>query len=201
MKKVAVLSMFLIVLGFAAMAQAATVTVYTDYTAWQAAIEVSSPPPFVTENFEDPTLLPGFSITEVNGAGTINAGVYTNIVDDDALGGPRYQIFNYAPGMDAWGGFISLTPGGPGSSIDVYINDFTQFVMNIPNTAIGEFFGFTSDMTFTGVLFKEGPGSAQETYFSVDMSISPIPIPPTALLMGGGLLGLVGLGWRRRKSN
>jgi hypothetical protein len=26
-----------------------------------------------------------------------------------------------------------------------------------------------------------------------------VPIPPTALLMGGGLLGLVGLGWRRRQ--
>jgi hypothetical protein len=26
------------------------------------------------------------------------------------------------------------------------------------------------------------------------------PIPPTALLLGGGLLGLVGLGWRRRRS-
>ncbi len=27
-----------------------------------------------------------------------------------------------------------------------------------------------------------------------------VPIPPTALLLGTGLLGLVGLGWRRRKS-
>ncbi len=29
---------------------------------------------------------------------------------------------------------------------------------------------------------------------------SAVPIPPTALLLGSGLLGLVGLGWRRRKS-
>jgi hypothetical protein len=27
-----------------------------------------------------------------------------------------------------------------------------------------------------------------------------VPIPPTVLLMGSGLLGLVGLGWRRRKT-
>jgi hypothetical protein len=27
-----------------------------------------------------------------------------------------------------------------------------------------------------------------------------VPLPPTALLLGGGLLGLVGLGWRRRRS-
>ena len=28
----------------------------------------------------------------------------------------------------------------------------------------------------------------------------PVPVPPSALLMGSGLLGLVGLGWRRRRS-
>lgn len=31
-------------------------------------------------------------------------------------------------------------------------------------------------------------------------SLSAVPLPPTALLLGGGLLGLVGLGWRRRRS-
>jgi hypothetical protein len=30
---------------------------------------------------------------------------------------------------------------------------------------------------------------------------SSVPIPPSALLLGSGLLGLVGLGWRRRKTN
>jgi hypothetical protein len=29
---------------------------------------------------------------------------------------------------------------------------------------------------------------------------SEVPLPPSALLLGSGLLGLVGLGWRRRKS-
>jgi hypothetical protein len=29
---------------------------------------------------------------------------------------------------------------------------------------------------------------------------TPVPLPPSALLLGSGLLGLVGLGWRRRKS-
>jgi hypothetical protein len=29
---------------------------------------------------------------------------------------------------------------------------------------------------------------------------SAVPIPPTALLLGSGLLGLVGLGWRRKKT-
>ncbi len=30
---------------------------------------------------------------------------------------------------------------------------------------------------------------------------SAVPIPPSALLLGSGLLGLVGLGWRRRKES
>jgi hypothetical protein len=32
------------------------------------------------------------------------------------------------------------------------------------------------------------------------VKVSTVPIPPTVLLLGSGLLGLVGLGWRRRKS-
>ena len=104
MKKVAVLSMFLIVMAFAGVGQAATVTAYDDYVAWIGSI--ANPPPIV-ENFEDLTLLPGFSITEVGGAGIIANGVYTNIVDNAV---PRYQIFNYAPGMTAWGGFFGFGP-------------------------------------------------------------------------------------------
>ena len=34
----------------------------------------------------------------------------------------------------------------------------------------------------------------------VGEACNPIPIPPSALLMGSGLLGLVGLGWRRKRS-
>jgi hypothetical protein len=34
---------------------------------------------------------------------------------------------------------------------------------------------------------------------NVVINESAVPIPPTAFLLGTGLLGLVGLGWRRRK--
>ena len=33
----------------------------------------------------------------------------------------------------------------------------------------------------------------------LEPNASPVPVPPSALLLGTGLLGLVGLGWRRRK--
>jgi hypothetical protein len=34
-----------------------------------------------------------------------------------------------------------------------------------------------------------------------NVTVDPVPVPPSALLMGSGLLGLVGLGWRRRKES
>ena len=33
------------------------------------------------------------------------------------------------------------------------------------------------------------------------VALDVAPIPPTSLLMGSGILGLVGIGWRRRKAS
>ncbi len=38
-------------------------------------------------------------------------------------------------------------------------------------------------------------------YGNTPCSAPAVPIPPTALLLGSGLLGLVGLGWRKRKES
>jgi hypothetical protein len=200
MRKIAILSVFLMIMGFAAAAQAYTLNILYAY------LPPSDPNAFtyycpvpVVENFEDTTLIPGLSITEVNGAGTIALGVYQNTVRASV---PRYQIFNYDPGMNAFGAWFDLAgPGGPGSEIDVYIDDNNQFVMTIPRTASGQFYGFIADGTFTKVRLEDhqNPLGVQEQYALVDLAVCPIPIPPSAILLGSGLLALVGLGFRRRQ--
>ena len=105
-------------------------------------------------------------------------------------------------GFGAW--FDLAGPGGPGTGIDVYIADTNKFVMSIPSTAVGQFYGFIADTPFTGVSLVDhndiSGGGFQETYALVDMAVCPVPVPPTALLLGSGLLGLVGLRFRKNRA-
>lgn len=195
MKKIASIFMFLLVMSFAAGAQAYNVTTYTDYVSWLNAINLNQ---LVVENYQDATFETGFSITPTGGAGAVHYGVYENIVDKDV---PRFQVFNYAPGMTAFGGWYDLTPGGAGTGIDMYINDNNQFVLSIANTATGQFYGFVADGNFNGVRLQDAGGSGlQETYYVVDNALaSAVPIPPAIFLLGSGLLGL-GFVKRRTRS-
>ncbi len=57
------------------------------------------------------------------------------------------------------------------------------------------------------VAFEDGDGKQpwgdqdyNDLVLWVHRDFAPIPLPPSALLLGSGLLGLVGFGWRRRKN-
>jgi len=69
-----------------------------------------------------------------------------------------------------------------------------------------DFLGSDSDaLTFACYLFKGNTCvGAEELYWNgscwTDDIAPPIPLPPTALLLGTGLVGLAGLGWKRRRA-
>jgi len=194
MKKIIFLAFVAILaLGFVSSANAA----FTTYNN-QISFITGAGGGVITENFDDTTLIPGLSIAEYNGAGSIHDGVYENICNASYN---RYQVYTFATGMTAFGAWLDLyNPGGPGSEIAIYINDTNTYVGTIPNSSNGDFFGFVNDTVFYGVRFQDAlnPVGIQETYYNVDLSLkpAPVPIPGALLLLGPGLLGLVGL--RRR---
>jgi len=199
MKKIAVFSMVLLLMGFVAIANAATFT-GTTYDSFGDFL--NDCPGVVVENFNDDKLnVTGLSIDEVGGAGTFNFGYYENIVDKDVnLPAGRFQVIKF-DAMGAFGGWFDLAnPGGPGSSIDVYIADTNTFVANIPNSQAGQFFGFSNPTPFTMVRLEEGPGAGMETYQIVDLAICPVPVPSSLLLLGTGFLGLLSIGIRRKSA-
>ena len=205
MKKITLVSVVLLIMCFAAATQASTTYNITTFTKYLPSYSGDSDAfatqgkNIVVENFEDETLIPGFNITEIGGAGSIAFGVYQNTVDAEI---PRYQVFSYGSAMWGFGSWFDLAgPGGPESQIDLFIDDNNQFVMTIPNTAAGEFYGFITDAPFTGVLFQAGTGTgAMESYALVDSAVCAVPVPivPSAFLLSSGMIGLIGLRFRRK---
>ena len=61
-------------------------------------------------------------------------------------------------------------------------------------------FVFTATGTSTTLTFTSLDNTACGPALD-NVSVNAIPIPPSALLLGSGLLGLVGLGWRRRQES
>lgn len=192
----------LLVMGMAAAANADTfslVNTIDDFAYQNYLINQTAP---IIENFQNNQInTPGLTIDAFGVDQAIfQNGTYQNVVDDATN---SYQVVNYSPGMYGFGGWFDLAnPGGPGSSIDVYVG--ADFVGTIPNTYAGEFWGFFSDTNtpFSAVTLQDANlvAGAQETYQIVDMAMCAVPLPPSALLLGTGLLGLVGLRFRRKLS-
>ena len=195
----------LLVMGMVAVANASTTIVTTiDEFANENYIFNQTAP--IIENFENDQInTPGLTITSVGvDNAVLTLGYYQNIVEPTL---PSYQVVSYTPNaLHGFGGWFDLNnPGGPGTGIDVYVGtgiNPANFVGTITNDYAGEFWGFYSDTLFNTVtLAADGQSGVQETYQIVDMALcSNIPIPPSAILLGSGLLGLVGFRFRRKRS-
>lgn len=122
-------------------------------------------------------------------------------------GGEYAYTISAAGGLVASGGVLSTTApsmlieftGAPvyaaGGMLSGYVNVLFCDDSHTYLTGTGSFLGLTSDAQIASMTITGTSPSVSHFYDA------EIPLPPTALLLGSGLLGLVGLGWRRRKTN
>jgi len=178
-------------------------------------------PPFSASNY--PTLLAEFSgnadihtfglwsATDTNGP--INTA---QIFSGPAVPGAMAQV--------VWNNATSgtITSGGNTTNFTGISNTFFGFYYQFGNTTLYSYDalntpqavgGFNDAHTAAILAFKTLSGDAW-IFACDDLGVEPdyndlvvkvesihaVPLPPSVLLMGSGLLGLVGLGWRRRKS-
>jgi len=180
----------------------ASVSVYTDRSAWEAAVSYQ----FEEEFFSDATLNPGVSVVSTY-PGYIDT---TNEVWWDRLvkpgSGATTTTWGFDTSLVGYGGnWDPATPGGTGAGIAVSYSGSWAYVGEIPNSYTGEFWGFVSSEPFSAVLLESGsqPGYWCETYELDNMVYSAgpenaIPEASSITLFAGGLASLFGL--RRRRS-
>jgi hypothetical protein len=176
--------------------QAATITFFDSRPNWEAAVGGL----FEEEDFDDGLVnAPGLSVSSTVGA--VNGTFWDDQVNDVPL---QTTEWFFAKPVRGFGAFFDLTPNGPGEGIEFTISLLgggTQLLaQEVLNSFAGEFFGFTSDVAFTSVLFTQGtqPSGIQETYSLDDLVYSPVPEVSSLLMLGTGILGIALLAGRRR---
>ena len=176
-----VVSLALLLAGTAGAAQ----TVYTDFSAWQAAV-----PGFGTEDFSDAVLNYGISVS--TGNGSIALGQWSDKIVDST----QTTTWIFPEARTAWGAQIwDLTPGGTETGLYVWL-DGAPAPSPIANSTAGTFWGVTSTVPFLKVWVTTATGLGQETYKMDDMVYSAIPAPGAILL---GMIGTGVVGWLRSR--
>jgi hypothetical protein len=113
-----------------------------------------------------------FGVLRYEQAAWLNSQISANPGQVGVIQFAIWDTFN--PGFSVDAGVISWLAKAQGINPSNY--DFSSFIIYTPT---GD---YASNQEFMS-------GGA-----------SPVPLPPTVLLLGSGLLGLVALGWRRKKS-
>lgn len=154
MKKIISIGLALILSLALAAPVLAAATVYTDKSAWEAAVGA-----YVTEDFSDATLNPGVSVDSDLGEILVDYGLWWDQLNYS--GGPTtFTTWTFAAPICAFGGtwdagsdreYDGHEVGGPGSNIEVLMDGSWVSVGVIDNEYIDQFWGFVSDVPFNQV--------------------------------------------------
>ena len=155
-----------------------TITLYADdWSGWEGAVGV-----YEEEFFTDATLNPGVSvISEYPGYVDTTKGVWWDKLVCPAYGQTTTTWHFSTPIYGFGGNWDPGVPGGPGAHIAVSIDGSWVNVGEIPNTYMGQFWGFVSSEPFDSVCLSPGSycnGAWCETYELDNMVYSSLPPSP-----------------------
>ena len=184
-------------LAVASLPALATVTVFTDKTAWLAAVSSST---ILTENFNNNILINGLTIVSTDPAFGIYGGVMHDRVTSNAS-----TLFTYKSLLSGFGGNFDLSPQGAGLGIELSLVGGSTLSYTIPtqvaNSSTGQFFGVVSTTSFAATLFNAGnQGGNAETYTLDNLVLATaVPEPETYAMLLAGLC-LIGLARRKARA-
>jgi hypothetical protein len=121
---------------------------------------------------------------------TFPAGVLSNLVQADGYTTAGFFDLQFTNGGNALPSSGTLSLNGGLTNIDPSL-----FTLNTFNDT------YPFDI-YAALLLDGGPllGSKWVFASTVECATAPVPEPSTLLLLGGGLAGLAGMTWRRRKN-
>ncbi|HEX2949917.1 MAG TPA: hypothetical protein VHV83_10195 [Armatimonadota bacterium] len=188
----------LILLLFSTTAEA-SVTVYTDRSAWESAL-VS----FSEESFEDSALSPEISVSSTlpGYVDDVKGVWWDSLYGVRGTGGPTTTTWQFSKPIYAYGGNWNCAGiGGTGTGIAVSCGNTGTAVGEISRTYAGDFWGFICTDQFSQVRLESGSGSGwAESYELDNMVYGSVPEPSSFMALMAGFVTIIKpLMWTRKR--